>query len=61
AAWTAIKYTDAVFDEDGQRWVSDAEVAETAYTADPVASAPATCCRTSRKDPSPQGRTRYGS
>nr|WP_235617957.1 IS1380 family transposase [Streptomyces sp. CB02400] len=33
AAWTAIKYTDAVFDEDGQRWVSDAEVAETAYTA----------------------------
>ncbi|MEE1941943.1 hypothetical protein V1L54_21480 [Streptomyces sp. TRM 70361] len=32
-AWTTIKYPDAVFDEDGQRWVSDAEVAETAYTA----------------------------
>ncbi|MER6769650.1 transposase [Streptomyces bacillaris] len=33
AAWTAIKYTDAVFYEDEQRWVSDAEVAETEYTA----------------------------
>ncbi len=32
-AWTAIKYTDAVFDEDQQRWISDAEVAEISYTA----------------------------
>ncbi|MFD6327936.1 IS1380 family transposase, partial [Streptomyces sp. NPDC058442] len=32
-AWTAIKYPNAVFDEDEQRWVSDAEVAETSYTA----------------------------
>ena len=32
-AWTPIKYTDAVWDEDDQRWVSDAEVAETRYTA----------------------------
>ncbi len=32
-AWTAIKYTDAVFDEQQQRQVSDAEVAETSYTA----------------------------
>ena len=32
-AWTAIKYTDAVFDEDEQQWISDAEVAETEYTA----------------------------
>ncbi|MCQ0022517.1 IS1380 family transposase [Streptomyces somaliensis DSM 40738] len=32
-AWTAIKYTDALFDEDTQRWVSDAEIAETEYTA----------------------------
>jgi hypothetical protein len=32
-AWTPIKYTRAVFDEDQQRWVSAAEVAETAYTA----------------------------
>jgi hypothetical protein len=32
-AWTAIKYTNAVFDEDSQRWISDAEVAEIGYTA----------------------------
>ncbi len=31
--WTAIKYTDAVFDEDSQQWISDAEVAEIGYTA----------------------------
>ena len=32
-AWTTIKYPNAVFDEDQQRWISDAEVAEIAYTA----------------------------
>ncbi len=32
-AWTPIKYTNAVYDDDQQRWISDAEVAETAYTA----------------------------
>ena len=32
-AWTKIKYTDAVFDEQQQRWISDAEVAEVDYTA----------------------------
>jgi DDE family transposase len=32
-AWTPIQYTNAVFDEDQQRWISDAEVAEVAYTA----------------------------
>jgi hypothetical protein len=32
-AWTSIKYTNAVFDEDQQRWISDAQVAEIAYTA----------------------------
>jgi Transposase DDE domain group 1 len=32
-AWTAIKYTNAIFDEDQQRWISDAEVAELGYTA----------------------------
>jgi Transposase DDE domain group 1 len=31
-AWTPIAYTDAVFDEAEQRWVSDAEVAEVPYT-----------------------------
>ena len=33
AAWTPIKYTNAIFDEDSGRWISDAEVAETSYTA----------------------------
>jgi hypothetical protein len=32
-AWTAITYPDAVFDEDEQRWVSDAEVAEVPFVA----------------------------
>ena len=32
-AWTPIRYPDAIFDEHEQRWVSDAEVAETSYTA----------------------------
>jgi hypothetical protein len=31
--WTPIKYTNAVFDDDQQRWISAAEVAETRYTA----------------------------
>ncbi len=32
-SWTTIKYINAIFDEDQQRWVSDAEVAEIPYTA----------------------------
>ena len=32
-AWKTIDYTDAVFDEPQQRWISDAEVAEIGYTA----------------------------
>jgi len=32
-AWTTIKYTNAIFDEEQQRWISDAEVAEIDYTA----------------------------
>jgi hypothetical protein len=31
--WTPIRYTDAVYDEQQQRWISDAEVAEVPYTA----------------------------
>ncbi len=31
-AWTAIEYPNAVYDETEQRWVSDAEVAETPVT-----------------------------
>ena len=32
-AWTAIEYTDAVFDETSGEWISRAEVAEIAFTA----------------------------
>jgi hypothetical protein len=32
-AWTPIKYTNAVYDEAQQRWISDAQVAEIGYTA----------------------------
>ena len=32
-AWTTIEYTDAVFDETSQRWISRAEVAEIDFTA----------------------------
>ncbi|RFA17657.1 IS1380 family transposase [Subtercola boreus] len=31
--WTKIKYTDAIYDEDTDTWVSDAEVAEVPFTA----------------------------
>jgi hypothetical protein len=33
SAWTPIEYTDAVFDEETQTWVSRAEVAEIPFTA----------------------------
>ncbi|MDR2566461.1 MAG: IS1380 family transposase [Bifidobacteriaceae bacterium] len=32
-AWVKIKYTNAVWDADQQRWISDAEVAEVPFTA----------------------------
>lgn len=32
-AWRAIKYTNAVWDETAQQWISDAEVAEITFTA----------------------------
>lgn len=32
-AWTTIKYTDAIYDEANQRWISRAEVGEIGYTA----------------------------
>ncbi len=33
SAWTPIRYPQAVWDDDEQRWVSDAEVAEVDFTA----------------------------
>ena len=32
-AWTTIKYTNAVWDEHAQQWISDAEIAEITFTA----------------------------
>jgi Transposase DDE domain group 1 len=32
-AWTPIRYPQAIGDEDGQWWISDAEVAEVSFTA----------------------------
>ncbi len=32
-AWISIKYPQAIFDEEQQRWISDAQVAETTYAA----------------------------
>jgi hypothetical protein len=32
-AWLPISYPNAVFDQDTQRWISQAEIAETGYTA----------------------------
>jgi Transposase DDE domain group 1 len=33
SAWTAIKYPNAIFDEDTGAWIADAEIAEVPYTA----------------------------
>lgn len=32
-SWKTIRYTDAIWDDDQQRWISDAQVAETGFTA----------------------------
>ncbi len=33
SGWTPIRYPNAIYDEDEERWVSDAEVAEIGFTA----------------------------
>ena len=33
SAWTPIRYPNAIYDQAEQRWISDAEVAETTFTA----------------------------
>ena len=33
AAWLDIRYPQAIYDEDQHRWISDAQIAETRYTA----------------------------
>ena len=42
-AWQTIKYPNAVFDPDEQRWVSDAEVAEIDSSRSPAAASTSTC------------------
>jgi hypothetical protein len=32
-SWTAIEYPNAIFDEDADEWISDAEITEVPYTA----------------------------
>ena len=32
-AWTPIRYPNAIYDDEQQRWISDAEVAEVPFTA----------------------------
>ena len=34
-AWTKIRYTNAIYDEEAQEWIYKAEVAETPFTAHP--------------------------
>jgi len=63
-AWVSIKYPKAIFDEEQQRWISDAQVAEipyTAFTSKPSAdrvSARLTVRRVKRLNPAtaPQGQ-----
>jgi hypothetical protein len=37
-AWVAIRYPNAIWDHEQQRWISDAEVAQTTLTAFTVAA-----------------------
>jgi hypothetical protein len=59
-AWTPIRYPGAVFDEQTQRWISDAEVAETNYTAFETATHKVTARLIVRRvrelNPAPQGQ-----
>lgn len=41
-AWTGIQYPQAIWDEDNQEWTSEAEVAETPYTAFTTTKTPVT-------------------
>jgi hypothetical protein len=41
SAWAPIRYPNAIWDESEQRWISDAEVAEIAYSLHRAPTAPA--------------------
>ena len=42
AAWTTIRYRDAIYDDVEQRWITEAEVAEVPFTASPPTARPIT-------------------
>jgi hypothetical protein len=58
--WTPVRYPGAVFDEQAQRWISDAEVAETEYTAFETTTHRVTARlvvrRVRERNPAPQGQ-----
>jgi hypothetical protein len=53
--WVDIRYPQAIYDEDQQRWISDAQIAETSYTAFAgtrhAVTARLIVCRIPRDDP----------
>ena len=65
-AWTTIRYPKAVFDEELDQWVSDAEVAETCFTAfaskrqNRTGHRPADRPAGPRRQPRPRHRQRAG-
>jgi hypothetical protein len=48
-AWTPVRYPGAVYDDDTEQWISDAEVAETTYTAFASAKRPVTARLVARR------------
>ena len=59
-SWTPVRFPNAVFDDDTGQWISDAEVAETTYTAFAAARHKATARlvvrRVREKNPAPPGQ-----
>lgn len=59
-AWTPVRYPGAVYDDDTRQWISDAEVAETVYTAFETSSHKVTARlvvrRVREKNPAPCGQ-----
>jgi Transposase DDE domain group 1 len=59
-AWTPVRYPGAVFDEATGQWISDAEVAETSYTAFTSTKHPVTARlivrRVRERNPAPPGQ-----
>jgi hypothetical protein len=60
-AWTPVRYPGAVYDEPTGCWISDAEVAETTYTAFESSRHKVTARlvvrRVKERDPAPNGQT----